>query len=93
MRQLLAEQPLTAAKVDFAWKIAAGPALARASTISWNSGRLFVRAKSEEWRREILRARPVILSRITQLIGPEAVRTIAVGDTDEPDPPGRRFSR
>ena len=79
LRLALADQPLTAAKVDFAWRIAAGPALARATSVTWSpNGRLSVRAKSEAWRREVMRARPLILQRISQLIGPDAVRTCVV---------------
>jgi hypothetical protein len=79
IRQLLATQPLTTAKVEFAWKIAAGPALARSATVvSFEDGRLGIRAKSAEWQREIARARPMILQRIAHLIGPGAVRMLTV---------------
>ena len=79
LRQALQHQPLTRAKVEFAWRIAAGPALARATSITWSDdGRLEVRARTEAWRLEVVRARPVIVQRISQLIGPDAVRTCVV---------------
>ena len=37
---LLASQPNTAAKVAFAWQVAAGPALARAGRPRWTDGTL-----------------------------------------------------
>ena len=82
LRALLDTQPTTAAKVAFAWQIAAGPALGRAASTSWSSdGILRVSARTDAWRQEIRRARPVILERLRQLLGPEVVRTVAI---DEP---------
>lgn len=78
LRLALDGQPLTDAKVGFAWALAAGPALARAASISWQDGVLSVRAKSNAWRTEIARARPVILQRMNQLLGPDVVRTVRV---------------
>src|SRR5690349_341699 len=44
---LLDSQPLSPGKVSFAWSIAAGPALARASTPRWTpDGILRIRARS-----------------------------------------------
>ena len=76
----MARQPLSVAKVDFAWRMAAGPTLAGAtSVVSWSRGRrLIVRAKSEAWRREVERARPVILERLRDLLGADAVTALAV---------------
>ncbi|MEO7192191.1 MAG: DciA family protein [Vicinamibacterales bacterium] len=86
LRTLLEAQPLTAAKVEFAWKIAAGPALARSASVSWSEdGRLAVRAKSEEWRHEIVRARPMILQRMAGLLGTGAVRSLIVLRVDPHD--------
>jgi hypothetical protein len=76
---MLAGQPDTPAKVEFAWRVAAGPALARAATVSWGDDRiLVVRAHSPEWRREIARARPIIATRLGHLLGPGTVKTIRV---------------
>ncbi len=78
LRQALDAQPLTAAKVTFAWTLAAGPALARSATVSWNDGVLSVVAKSEAWRYELVRSRPVILQRMAQLLGAGVVRGLRV---------------
>jgi predicted nucleic acid-binding Zn ribbon protein len=78
VRQLIADQPLTDKKVAFAWTLAAGPTLARASRVSWSDGVLRVEASTETWRRELARARPVLIKRIEELLGEGVVRTITV---------------
>jgi hypothetical protein len=76
---LLDAQPLSPGKVSFAWTIAAGPALARASIPTWTpDGILRVRARSTAWRTEIERARPTIAERLNQLLGAGAVRRIII---------------
>jgi hypothetical protein len=83
LRTLLDGQPTTAAKVEFAWRIAAGSNLARAASVSWTpAGTLHVRARSDAWRHEIARARPIIDARIADLLGPDVVRRITI-DTPE----------
>jgi hypothetical protein len=86
LRALLGPQPNTAAKIGFAWKIAAGPALGRAATLAWSDdGTVTVHAASDDWRREIRRARPMIAERMQQLLGPGVVRRIVVsGETGPP---------
>jgi hypothetical protein len=77
--RLLGDQPTTPAKVEFAWKIAAGSSLARAATLSWSAnGILRVVARSEHWRTEIVRAKPVIATRLGQLLGPGVVRRLTI---------------
>jgi hypothetical protein len=79
LRDMLAAQPTTPAKIKFAWTIAAGQALARHATIAWTGdGRLHVHAESDAWRREILRAKTILSARLTQLLGPDVVHSIAV---------------
>jgi hypothetical protein len=76
---LLNSQPLSPGKVSFAWNIAAGPALARASTPTWTAdGTLRIRARSAAWRTELERARPTVAGRLAQLLGPDAVRRIII---------------
>jgi hypothetical protein len=82
LRGALDQQPLTDAKVRFAWTLAAGPALARAASVQFADGVLHVRPKSDAWRPELVRSRPLILERIGQMIGPDAVRSIAIVDVD-----------
>lgn len=79
LRDILNAQPLTEAKVTFAWRIAAGPALARAATVSWSAtGTLTVHADSSAWRLELVRAKGIIAERLGALLGREAVRRIQI---------------
>jgi len=79
LRSILAGQPLTEAKVAFAWRVAAGPALARAATVSWSpAGTLVVQADSSAWRLELVRAKGVLTERLRGLLGREAVRRIQI---------------
>jgi hypothetical protein len=79
LRSILNGQPLTDAKVAFAWRIAAGPALARAATVALSAtGTLLVRAESSAWRLELVRAKSVIAERLGMLLGRDAVRRIQI---------------
>ena len=79
LREILANQPTTSAKVTFAWRMAAGPALARATEALWrDDGVLTVRARTDAWRRELRRAQPVLLARVRQLIGQGTVRKLII---------------
>ena len=96
LRDLLTHQPDSPAKVAFAYRMAAGPALGRASTPEWTpDGTLRVRPASAAWQRELRRARPMILDRLRQLLGPDVVRTIAIEapDLQEPGRHRRPFTR
>jgi hypothetical protein len=78
---LLIDQPTSAAKVTFAWRIAAGAAMVRATEVAWSpDGTLRVRARDAAWRREIQHARSVIAERLRYLLGPDVVRAIVVSD-------------
>lgn len=65
--------------MKFAWRVAAGAALGRAGVAELGEGgTLRVRARDETWRRELQRARPVILDRLRHLLGQDAVRKIVI---------------
>jgi hypothetical protein len=84
LRTLLDRQPTTEAKVTFAWTIAAGATLARAASVRWSdSGTLHVVARTEAWRQELARARPLIARRVADLVGQQAVRRIVIEDVPE----------
>ena len=78
LRSLLDHQPTTGAKVGFAWQIAAGPALARASRLEWVEGTLTVHTTNDHWRREVLRARPMLAARLDDLLGRGVVRRLVI---------------
>jgi hypothetical protein len=85
LKTVLGGQPTTEGKVTFAWSVAAGPTLSRAATVRWaENGTLHIVARSETWRQELARARPVIARRISDLIGPDVVRRIAIDVAPDP---------
>jgi hypothetical protein len=71
LADVLRRQPSSPARTSFAWQLAVGPALARATTITVKDGVLIVRAVDERWTREIRRAADVVLKRLQNLLGPE----------------------
>ncbi len=82
-QHMLAAQPTTPAKVTCAWQLAAGPVLGRAAATRWSEdGTLVIRPRDAAWRREIAHARPIIVERLTQLLGPGVVRHLIVESGD-----------
>ncbi len=73
---LLARAPLTPDKVAFAWRTAAGDALARATRIELRDGILHVAADDPRWLSEVERARTALLPRLAALLGEGTVRMI-----------------
>jgi predicted nucleic acid-binding Zn ribbon protein len=89
LSELLERQPLTPAKVEFAWRVAVGPALARATRVSLEpDGVLRVATTDRHWTREVESARALILARLARLLGSDAVRIILVR-TRAVQPPAR----
>ena len=76
LEAVLRRMPLTRDKVAFAWRIAVGPAVDRATTVDLRDGVLYVSAKDPAWHREIERSMPLIQKRLTALLGDHAVRRI-----------------
>ena len=81
--KLLQRQPLTHAKIAFAWRAAVGPAVARTTDVSLRRGMIEVRASDQHWRREIARSADLIVDRLAALLGRNVVKRIVV------IPPGR----
>ena len=76
---LLHQQPMSEAKVRFAWQSVAGPAIARATVVTISAGReLRVTADSEHWRREIARAAAMLHARLADLLGADRIARITV---------------
>jgi len=76
--QLLQDVPLSSGKVGFAWRAAVGPALDRATHVKLEGRLLIVETTSAQWSREVMRASPVILRRLEELLGPQVVERIEV---------------
>lgn len=78
---LLAAAPMTAEKVQFAWRLAVGAALDRATRVELRRARLSVTVDGPAWAREIDRNRDLILARLGRLLGAGTVRAL---DLDPP---------
>jgi predicted nucleic acid-binding Zn ribbon protein len=79
---LVRKAPLTAEKVEFAWRSVVGPAIAHATAVDWSDdGVLRVTAKDAAWQREVERSAALIRSRLDALLGERVVRYIDVKST------------
>jgi predicted nucleic acid-binding Zn ribbon protein len=79
MARVLARQPLSPAKVAFAWQIVVGPALARVTAVDLDErarGTLLVRSDDPRWTTELERSRDVIVRRLAALLGSGVVREV-----------------
>lgn len=77
--ELVRSQPLTPAKVDFAWRTAAGPALARAATAELrDDGTILVRAATAAWQTAVERSRGLLLARMREMLGDDVARRLTV---------------
>jgi predicted nucleic acid-binding Zn ribbon protein len=74
--EIVRRQPPSRDRTNFAWQLAVGQALARATTVELNEGVLCVRAVDRRWIREIERARETVLAKMQHLLGADAVRTL-----------------
>lgn len=74
--RLLASAPLTREKVNFAWRVAVGPAIDRVTTARL-AGVTLVVAGDAQWLREVERSRDLILTRVQRLLGAEVVRKLS----------------
>ena len=70
---ILRRQPDSPGRTAFAWQMAVGPALARATSVELVDGTLTVRAADPRWLREVSRSSDVVLTRLQHLLGPDAV--------------------
>ena len=75
---LLRDAPLSSGKVGFAWRVAVGPAVERATDVRLEGRVLIVDTTSAQWSREVMRSSPVILKRLRELLGDDAVERIEV---------------
>jgi hypothetical protein len=76
--EIVRRQPTTPEKVDFAWRTAVGPAMARATAVSLDAeGTLHVRASSAHWQHEVQHSLSLVRARLDSLLG-DALVHVAV---------------
>ena len=82
--ELVRRQPVSPAKVAFAWRTAAGPALARAATAQLrDDGTLLIRATTAAWAHEVERSRGLLLARMQEMLGPDVAVRLTVRERME----------
>ena len=78
LADMLRRQPSSPERTSFAWSVAVGPAIARATRVELAGDVLTVRARDQRWAHEIHRNRATVLARLQQLLGTQAVRDLSV---------------
>ena len=76
LAQIVRRQPPSPARTNFAWQLAVGQVVARATTIQLADGILTVRAVDRRWLREIHPMRASVLDKLQQLLGKEQITRI-----------------
>ena len=79
LAELIRRQPASKERTNFAWQLAVGPAVARATTVALADGVLSVRALDSRWIREIERNRPAVLAKLQALLGKTEVTKLSTG--------------
>ena len=75
---VIRRQPLSPAKITFAWTVAVGPAIARATSVDLRDAVLHVTPKDPRWATEVERAAPTILKRVQVLLGADVITDLRV---------------
>ena len=76
--EIIRRQPPSPERTTFAWSVAVGPALARATTVELRNNNLVVMARDTRWQRELERARDTILARVQLLLGKDVVKGLYI---------------
>jgi len=78
LADLLRGAPLSPGKVTFAWRAAVGAALERETSVQLEGKTLIVDAATRQWAHEVRRSSPIILRRLSTLLGAEVVTDLEV---------------
>ena len=77
LAQVLKKAPLCPEKVEFAWRAAVGPAVARVTRVRLDDdGVLHVTSSEAHWPTEVKRSSKLILARLETLLGPGIITRI-----------------
>ena len=75
--EIVRKAPLTDEKVAFAWKLAVGPAVDKATRVRLtSSGALHISAESPAWIDAVMKSAGLIRSRLAHLLGENTVRQL-----------------
>lgn len=77
LAEVLRKAPLCPEKVEFAWRAAVGPAIARATSVSLDAeGLLHITSSDAHWMTEVRRSSKLILARLEAMLGAGVVKKI-----------------
>ena len=77
LAQVIKKAPLSPEKVALAWRLAVGPAVAKATTVSLDAlGVLHVKAATPAWIAAVRKSTPLIHHRMNDLLGGDVVKSI-----------------
>ncbi len=83
LADVVRQAPLSAGKVDFAWRTAVGSTMARSTAVRLDGRVLLVDAQTMQWGAAVMRSSGIILTRLHRLLGPEAVSEIRLRDRQD----------
>jgi hypothetical protein len=78
LAEIIRLQPASKERTAFAWTVAVGPAIARATTVQLDGTLLVVRARGPQWAREVDRARSTVIARLQHLLGSGVVEDLRI---------------
>jgi hypothetical protein len=76
LAEIVRRQPASKERTNFAWQLAVGQALARATTVDLKDGILTVRAVDPRWIQEIYRERDRVIGKMRHILGNDQVTAI-----------------
>jgi hypothetical protein len=77
LADVIRKAPLTDEKVQFAWRLAVGPALDKATTVRLaTNGTLYVKAEAPAWNDAIGKSLGIIRARLAHFLGETTVKSI-----------------
>ena len=78
LAEVIRRQPASEGRTTIAWQIAVGAKLARATSVRLTDRVLTVSASDSRWVTEIEAAREIVLRRLQELLGSDAVARIRI---------------
>jgi hypothetical protein len=79
LAQIVRPAPLCQEKVEFAWRMAVGPAIGRVSSVRLDAdGRIRVTVPDGRWRREVQRSIGLITNRLETLVGADTAAKVEI---------------
>jgi predicted nucleic acid-binding Zn ribbon protein len=86
LAEIVRRQPASKERTNFAWQLAVGQALARATTLELRDGVLTVRAVDRRWIQEIERAKASVMTKMQNILGSDQVTRIVTRAAGNPQP-------